>query len=291
MSTRTLQHVIQSMSTSDGAGVKLRRSLGSQRGLHVDPFLMLDEFYSDDPSDYIAGFPSHPHRGFETVTYMLDGHMRHEDHLGNRGDLGPGDVQWMTAAHGIIHSEMPQQSEGRLRGFQLWLNLPSSEKMKPAHYRDIPSREIPTAALPGGGEVRVIAGTLEVVDRRVSGPVNAQNAKLITDPLFIDVRLRAGAEFMAPIPSGYNAFLYTYEGTAEVGPAGAAKPLPHRAAGVLSDGDSVRVRAGADGVRFLLLAAKPLREPVVQYGPFVMNTREEIEQALADYRDGRLAVA
>ena len=139
MSTRTLEHVIESLPTSDGAGVRLRRSLGSQRGLHVDPFLMLDEFYSDNPNDYIAGFPSHPHRGFETVTYMLDGHMRHEDHMGNRGDLGPGDVQWMTAAHGIIHSEMPQQSEGRLRGFQLWLNLPSSEKMKPAHYRDIAS--------------------------------------------------------------------------------------------------------------------------------------------------------
>ena len=139
MNTRTLVQIIPSMPTSDGAGVKLRRSLGSQRGLHVDPFLMLDEFYSDDPDDYIAGFPAHPHRGFETVTYMLDGHMRHEDHLGNRGDLGPGDVQWMTAARGIIHSEMPQQSEGRMRGFQLWLNLPSREKMKPARYRDIPA--------------------------------------------------------------------------------------------------------------------------------------------------------
>ncbi len=291
MSTRTLQHIIQSMPTSDGAGVKLRRSLGAQRGLHVDPFLMLDEFYSDDPSDYIAGFPAHPHRGFETVTYMLDGHMRHEDHLGNRGDLGPGDVQWMTAAHGIIHSEMPQQSEGRLRGFQLWLNLPSSEKMKPAQYRDIPSREIPTVALPHGGEVRVIAGALEVDGRWVNGPVNPAGAKLVTDPLFLDVRLPAGAAFTAPIASGYNAFLYTYEGSAEVGPSGAAKPLPHRAAGVLSDGDDVCIRAGAGGVQFLLLAARPLREPVVQYGPFVMNTREEIEQALADYRDGRLAVA
>jgi quercetin 2,3-dioxygenase len=259
--------------------------------LHVDPFLMLDEFYSDDPSDYLAGFPAHPHRGFETVTYMLDGHMRHEDHLGNQGDLGPGDVQWMTAAHGIIHSEMPQQTEGRLRGFQLWLNLPSREKMKPARYRDIPSREIPTVALRQGGGIRVIAGSLDVEGAQLSGPINAEGAKLATDPLFVDVRLPAGAEFTAPIPSGYNAFLYTYEGSAEIGPAGAAKGLPHRAAGVLSDGDNVRVRAGVDGVRFLLLAAKPLREPVVQYGPFVMNTREEIEQALADYRDGRLAVA
>lgn len=291
MSTRTLQHVIQSIPTSDGAGVKLRRSLGSQRGLHVDPFLMLDEFYSDDPNDYIAGFPAHPHRGFETVTYMLDGRMRHEDHLGNRGDLGPGDVQWMTAAHGIIHSEMPQQTEGRLRGFQLWLNLLSSEKMKPAHYRDIPSSEIPTLALPQGGAIRVIAGSLDVDGRPVEGPINGTGQKLSTDPLFVDVRLHAGSEFSAPMPDGYNAFLYAYEGSADVGPTGAAKALPHRAAGVLSDGDRVRVKAGPDGVRFLLLAAKPLREPVVQYGPFVMNTREEIEQALADYRDGRLAVA
>ena len=291
MNTRTLIHVIESMPTSDGAGVKLRRSLGSQRGLHVDPFLMLDEFYSDNPDDYVAGFPSHPHRGFETVTYMLDGHMRHEDHLGNRGDLGPGSVQWMTAARGIIHSEMPQQSEGRMRGFQLWLNLPSKEKMKPAGYRDIPAGEIPQVLLPKGGEVKVIAGTLTLDGASTSGPVNGSGAKLSTDPMYLDVRLPAGAVFSAPVAAGYNAFLYTYEGSADIGPAGAAKPLPHRAAGVLSDGESVRVQAAAEGVRFLLLAAKPLREPVVQYGPFVMNTREEIEQALADYRDGRLGAA
>jgi redox-sensitive bicupin YhaK (pirin superfamily) len=289
MNTRTLVQVIESMPTSDGAGVKLRRSLGSRHGLHVDPFLMLDEFYSDNPDDYIAGFPSHPHRGFETVTYMLDGHMRHEDHLGNRGDLGPGAVQWMTAAHGIIHSEMPQQSEGRMRGFQLWLNLPSKEKMKPAAYRDIAPGEIPTVKLPRGGEVKVIAGTLELGGDAVSGPVNGGGARLTTDPLYLDVRLPAAAEFTAPVAAGHNAFLYTYEGSAQIGPAGNPKPLQHRAAGVLSDGDSVRVQAGAEGVRFLLLAAKPIREPVVQYGPFVMNTREEIEQALADFRDGRLA--
>ncbi len=290
MNTRTMLHVIESMPTSDGAGVKLRRSLGSQRGLHVDPFLMLDEFYSDDPNDYLAGFPAHPHRGFETVTYMLDGHMRHEDHLGNRGDLGPGDVQWMTAAHGIIHSEMPQQSEGRMRGFQLWLNLPSKEKMKPAAYRDIPADHIPTVALPHGGAVKVIAGSFAHGGTVARGPVNGDGA-LSTDPLYLDVRLPAGAQFDAPIPAGRNAFLYVYEGSARIGAAGAARPLPHRAAGVLSDGDQVRVLADAEGVRFLLLAAKPLREPVVQYGPFVMNTREEIEQALADYRDGRLAAA
>lgn len=291
MSNRTLAHIIQSTPTSDGAGVKLRRSVGSQRGLQVDPFLLLDEFYSDNPDDYIAGFPSHPHRGFETVTYMLDGHMRHEDHLGNRGDLGPGGVQWMTAASGIIHSEMPQQSEGRMRGFQLWLNLPSKEKMKPAGYRDIPAEEVPRVLLPRGGEVKVIAGVLTLDDITANGPVNGGGAKLSTDPLYLDVRLPAGAEFTTHITAGHSALLYAYEGSAMIGADGTAKPLPHRAAGVLSDGDSVRVQAGAEGVRFLLLAARPLREPVVQYGPFVMNTREEIEQALADYRDGRLATA
>jgi quercetin 2,3-dioxygenase len=290
MTTRTLAHVIESVPTSDGAGVKLRRSLGSQRGLHVDPFLMLDEFYSDNPDDYLAGFPSHPHRGFETVTYMLDGHMRHEDHLGNRGDLGPGDVQWMTAARGIIHSEMPQQSEGRMRGFQLWLNLPSQEKMKPAAYKDIPARDIPLVSLPLGGEVRVIAGALGAGAAAVHGPINGGGIVLATDPTYLDVRLPAGAEFSAPVATGHNAFIYTYEGNARIGAAD-PKPLGNRAAGVLSDGDEVRVRAGTEGVRFLFLAAKPLREPVVQYGPFVMNTREEIEQALADYRAGRLASA
>jgi len=291
MTPRELVQIIESIATADGAGVKLRRSLGSQRGVYVDPFLMLDEFYSDDPDDYLAGFPAHPHRGFETVTYMLDGHMRHEDHLGNRGDLGPGDVQWMTAARGIIHSEMPQQTEGRMRGFQLWLNLPSNEKMKPAAYRDIPAREIPRVDLPGGGEARVIAGTLPAGGHSTTGPINGHGARLSTDPLYVDVRLPAHAVFDAPVTAGHNAFLYLYEGSAAVGPEGATKPLPHRAAGVLSDGDQLRVRADAGGVRFLLLAARPLREPVVQYGPFVMNTREEIEQAVADFRNGRLASA
>ena len=291
MKIRTLVQVIESKPTSDGAGVKLRRSLGSQRGVHVDPFLMLDEFYSDNPDDYIAGFPSHPHRGFETVTYMLDGHMRHEDHLGNRGDLGPGDVQWMTAARGIIHSEMPQQSEGRMRGFQLWLNLPSREKMKPAAYQDIPASKIPVVKLPQGGDVRVIAGTLDLDGVVTHGPVNGNGARITTDPSYLDVRLPADAEFSMPIAAGHNAFVYTYEGSATIGANAEAKLLPHRAAGVLSDGDRMHAKAGPEGLRFLLLAAKPLREPVVQYGPFVMNTREEIEQAVADYRDGRLGSA
>src|ERR1700734_2519454 len=249
MTTRTLSHVIPSVPTSDGGGVKLRRSLGSQRGVQVDPFLMLDEFYSDNPDDYISGFPAHPHRGFETVTYMLDGHMRHEDHLGNRGDLGPGDVQWMTAARGIIHSEMPQQSAGRMRGFQLWLNLPSKEKMKPAHYRDIPAREIPVIELASTGRVKVISGAFERDGKITEGPVNRSGARISTDALYLDVHLPAGAVFVAPVAVGHNAFLYTYEGSAEIGAAGSEKSLPNRAAGVLSDGDSVRVVAKQPGAR------------------------------------------
>jgi redox-sensitive bicupin YhaK (pirin superfamily) len=291
MTTRTLIDIIESKPTSDGAGVKLRRSLGSQPGMHVDPFLMLDEFYSDNPNDYLAGFPAHPHRGFETVTYMLDGHMRHEDHFGNRGDLGPGDVQWMTAARGIIHSEMPQQSQGRMRGFQLWLNLPSKEKMKPAYYRDVPAAQIPVVKLSNGGEVKVIAGAASIDEAITRGPINGNETALSTDPQYLDVRLPAGAPFSTAINSGHNAFLYSYEGNAHVGPTGTTRALPHRAAGVLSVGDNVRVHAGPDGVRFLLLAGKPLREPVVQYGPFVMNTRQEIEQALADFRTGRFGAA
>jgi redox-sensitive bicupin YhaK (pirin superfamily) len=284
MTTRTLENIIPSVAASDGAGVKLRRSLGNSQTRRQDPFLMLDEFFSDDPDDYIRGFPSHPHRGFETVTYMLDGHMRHEDSVGHRGDLGPGDVQWMTAGRGIIHSEMPKQTEGRLRGFQLWINLPAKEKMKPAAYRDISAREIPTVSLENGGEVRVIAGTLVQGELRTSGPIQG----LSTEPLYLDVRLPSGASFAAPVTAGHHAFLYVYDGEATVGDDRQA--LPNRAAGLLADGDTVRVEAGSQGARFLLLAGKPLGEPVVQHGPFVMNTREEIEQTLADYRDGTLAV-
>ncbi len=284
MTSRKLQAVIESVAASDGAGVKLRRSLGSRQNQRFDPFLMLDEFFSDDPNDYIAGFPSHPHRGFETVTYMLDGHMRHEDSFGNRGDLGPGDVQWMTAAHGIIHSEMPQQAAGRMRGFQLWINLPGKEKMKPAAYRDIASREIPTVPLAAGGEVRVIAGEFEQAGTRVAGPIGG----LSTQPLYFDVRLPAGTEVAIPTPISHNTFLYAYEGDAVVGDD--ARPLPFRSAGLLTQGGFVRVHAGEHGVRLLLLAGKPIGEPVVQYGPFVMNTTEEIQQALDDYQRGRLAV-
>jgi redox-sensitive bicupin YhaK (pirin superfamily) len=273
------------VAASDGAGVKLRRSLGSYQNQRFDPFLMLDEFFSDDPNDYIAGFPSHPHRGFETVTYMLDGHMRHEDSFGNRGDLGPGDVQWMTAARGIIHSEMPQQTEGRMRGFQLWINLPSREKMKPAAYRDIPSPQIPTLPLAGGGEIRVIAGEFEQDDVKTSGPI----AGLSTQPQYFDVRLPAGVAATIPTPATHNTLLYVYEGDAVVGED--ARPLPFRSAGLLTPGDQVEVKAGAKGAKLLLFSGKPIGEPVVQYGPFVMNTREEIEQAIFDYQRGRLAVS
>jgi redox-sensitive bicupin YhaK (pirin superfamily) len=285
MSVRVLQRTIASVATSDGAGVKLRRSLGSAQGQRLDPFLMLDEFYSDNPGDYLAGFPAHPHRGFETVTYMLDGHMRHEDNIGNRGDLGPGDVQWMTAAGGIIHSEMPQQLEGRMRGFQLWINLPAKDKMKPASYRDIPAREIPTATLDDGGQARVIRGTLQQALGSTTGPAQARSAA----SLYLDVHLPPGARFEAPVAAQDNGLIYLYEG--DVGVGEAQRPLPSRAAGLLGEGDLVRVRAGDKGARFLLLAGAPIGEPIVQYGPFVMNTRAEIDQAIADYQSGRLTSA
>jgi redox-sensitive bicupin YhaK (pirin superfamily) len=283
MAKRTLTRVIQSVATSDGAGVSLRRSLGIAGAQRHDPFLMLDEFFSDDPEDYIAGFPSHPHRGFETVTYMLDGHMRHEDSVGNKGDLGPGDVQWMTAARGIIHSEMPQQEEGRMRGFQLWINLPATEKMKSASYRDIPAEEIPTVSLDGGGMVKVIAGEFSQPSGATRGPI----VGLTTEPLYLDLHLPPETEVTVPVTEGHNAFIYLYEGEAVVGDDDRA--LTQRTAGLLSDGDSVRIRSDRAPTRLLLLAGKPLNEPVVQYGPFVMNTPEEIQQALNDYREGRLA--
>ncbi|MGZ8231092.1 MAG: pirin family protein [Burkholderiales bacterium] len=286
MTTRTLRQIVRSVPTSDGAGVKLRRSLGSAPGVRHDPFLMLDEFSSDNPGDYIAGFPAHPHRGFETVTYLLDGHMLHEDHLGHRGDLKSGGVQWMTAGRGIIHSEMPQQLEGRMRGFQLWINLPAREKMKAASYRDIDPSEIPVVALPGGGSVKVIAGRTETQGNTAAGPVSG----LTTDPSYFDVELPSGAAFARAIAPSYNAFLYVYEGAVSVGPDGDERALDTHSAGLLSSGDEIRVTGGPAGARFLLLAGKPLDEPIVQYGPFVMNTREEIEQAIRDYQNGRLAV-
>lgn len=289
MTARKITQLIESVATSDGAGVKLRRSLGSRQLLRADPFLMLDEFFSDDPRDYIAGFPPHPHRGFETVTYMLDGHMRHEDHLGNRGELVAGGVQWMTAGRGIIHSEMPQQAEGRMRGFQLWINLPSREKMKNAAYQDISPQDIPTVALPGGATVKVIAGTLTQGDLKTHGPINGAKKGVSTDPLYLDVHLPANGRFVQPVDADYTALLYPYEGTLEAGPAGSSQQLARQTLGVLTEGESIEVTAGEHGARFLLLAARPLGEPIVQHGPFVMNTRDEIEQAIRDYQSGKLA--
>lgn len=279
MSTRQINQIIPSVETSDGAGVSLRRSLGQQHQFRLDPFLMLDEFGSDKPNEYIAGFPPHPHRGFETVTYMLNGHMLHQDHMGNRGDLRNGDVQWMTAARGIIHSEMPQQEQGLMRGFQLWLNLPAKEKMKPASYRDIPSSQIPTVQNDQGVWVKVIAGTATLNDKDVSGPISG----LTTQPIYIDVHLPAGQSFTQATPVAHNAFIYLYEGELKLGD----ESVPSRAAALLGPGDEVKVTATSDA-KFLLLAAMPLNEPIVQYGPFVMNTREEIEQAVNDYQSGKL---
>jgi hypothetical protein len=285
--TRELQRIIAAVAASDGAGVKLRRSLGQSPYTRLDPFLMLDEFSSFDANDYIAGFPAHPHRGFETVTYLLDGHMLHEDHLGNRGDLKAGAVQWMSAGRGIIHSEMPQQEHGRMRGFQLWINLPAREKMKPAGYRDIAPEEIPLLALDGGGRAKVIAGTLETAAGSVAGPIQG----LATDPLYADVELPADGAIGLPLGSGRNAFIYVFEGDLNVGAAAAARALPTHSAGLLGAGDRLEASAGAQGARFLLLAGRPLGEPVVQHGPFVMNTRAEIEQAIRDYQSGELTRA
>ena len=281
---RGVERLVNGPFVMDGAGVKINRVLTQPLQRRLDPFLMLDAFGTDNPQDYVGGFPDHPHRGFETVTYLLDGHMLHEDHLGNRGDLKSGGVQWMTAGRGIIHSEMPQQLEGRMRGFQLWLNLPAREKMKAAGYRDIEPSEIPAIDLPDGGRAKVIAGAVEIGGKRTEGPIHGGS----TDPLYVDVEIPAGATVSLPVAEEHNAFVYVFEGSLSVGEGEAARPLENRSAGILSQGDRVSARAGAEGARFLLLAGKPLREPIVQYGPFVMNTREEIEQAINDYQSGAL---
>ncbi len=277
MTTRKIQQVIQGQPASDGAGVKLIRSLGSANHLRADPFLMLDAFSSENPDDYVAGFPSHPHRGFETVTYLLDGHMLHEDHLGNKGNLKSGGVQWMTAGRGIIHSEMPQQENGRMRGFQLWINLPAKEKMKPAGYRDIQAAEIPEVALEFGS-VKVISGNYGDAVAPVQGGS--------TDPIYWDVALPAGKTFTQRI-EGKTVYVYPFEGDVEI----EDRVLKTHQGAVLGSGDTLSVKAGADGGRFLVLAAKPIGEPVVQYGRFVMNTRQEIEQAIRDYQNGELTEA
>ncbi|MGM0768674.1 MAG: pirin family protein [Pseudomonadota bacterium] len=283
MTLRAVKQTIPALETSDGAGVKIKRSIGQHQNIRLDPFLMLDEFGSDQPQDYIAGFPSHPHRGFETVTYMIEGHMLHEDHLGNRGNLKNGGVQWMTAGRGIVHSEMPQQESGRMRGFQLWLNLPAAEKMKPAGYRDLQPEDIPGFEL-DGAFVKLIAGEISVDGVSMTGAVAGGS----TRPLYADIHLEPGAAVSLPVDRQLDGLLYLYEGSASLRQGAQTEALVPAAASVLGDGDEIRLEAGHTGARLLLIAGRPINEPVVQYGPFVMNSREEIEQTLRDYRDGRL---
>jgi redox-sensitive bicupin YhaK (pirin superfamily) len=277
---RTIEHIITGVETSDGAGVKLTRVLTQNLQQRLDPFLMLDNFHSDDPDDYMAGFPDHPHRGFETVTYMIAGRMRHRDNAGHEGLLQNGGVQWMTAGRGIIHSEMPEQENGVMEGFQLWLNLPARRKMIPAWYRDIPNTEIPEYVTAEGVTVRVIAGT----SNGIAGAMTRED----TEPLYIDIDLPAGSAFSTMIPATHNAFVYVYRGTLTIG----GKTLGENRMGILANtpqADGVTLSATVPA-KAILVAGKPLGEPIMQHGPFVMNTKEEIYQAIRDYRKAVSAV-
>jgi len=281
---RPVAGLVAARAASDGAGVRLMRTIGRPDLEALDPFLLLDAFGTEDSADYIAGFPDHPHRGFETVTYMIAGAMRHRDSTGEEGVLGPGSVQWMTAGRGIVHSEMPEQEEGLMLGFQLWVNLPAREKMRPPRYQNIEPAAVPEVALDGGGRVRVVAGRVLGVE----GPVRG----IAVEPLFLDVALPAGGAVDLPVAPGHTAFVYAFDGTAAVGgrdggkPEASARVPPHTLA-VLGDGGRVRLAAEAGGAaRMLLVAGRPIGEPIARYGPFVMNTREEIAQAIEDYRSG-----
>jgi redox-sensitive bicupin YhaK (pirin superfamily) len=276
--SRSVESLFAGRATSDGAGVKLTRVLTQDLQQRLDPFLMLDAFGTDNPDDYIAGFPDHPHRGFETVSYMIAGRMRHRDSAGHEGLLQNGGVQWMTAASGVIHSEIPQQDQGVMEGFQLWLNLPAREKMKDPWYRDFQDAQLPKLVTPEGVGVTVIAGE----SHGVQGAVTRE----ATQPLYLDVHLPRGARFEQPLPSAHNAFVYAYRGEVKI--AGTTVPAGRMA--ILSNdaqADGVVIEAGADA-KVLLIAGRPLKEPIVQYGPFVMNTQQEIYQALSDFRAGRL---
>lgn len=275
MTQRTITRRVRGMDTADGAGVKLKRVIGQPALDMLDPFLMLDEFRSDQAGDYIEGFPDHPHRGFETVTYMLAGRMRHGDNKGNTGDLGPGSVQWMTAGSGLIHSEMPQQEGGLMWGFQLWVNLPAADKMTAPRYQDIPPSEIPVVHPAAGVTVKVVAGELAGAKGPVSG--------VATDPVYLDIGLEAGATFELALPEGHSAFAYVFEGR-EASVAG--QVLARGELGVLSKGEAVAFAASA-AARVLLVAGRPLAEPVARYGPFVMNSPDQIHQAIADFRAGK----
>jgi len=278
MSIRSIRQLVPALEVTEGAGVTVHRSIGTPALRNLDPFVLLDHFGSDNPDEYIAGFPDHPHRGFITFTYMLDGHMQHRDSMGNHGDLKPGGVQWMKAASGVIHSEMPQQTNGLMRGFQLWINLPASEKMSDPAYQEFSSAAIPEVAL-ADARVRVLAGEFNGTHGVINDPA--------TDVCYLDVNLDAGARFSLPLETSHHAFVYVFEGSALL--AGAA--LAKHTLAVLGEGDAVEIVAGPAGARFILVAGRPIGEPVVQYGPFVMNSREEIEQAVADYRAGKLVQA
>lgn len=276
---RHVQRLVRGMPASDGAGVRLTRVIGTPQLDLLDPFLMLDEFGTDRPEDYIAGFPSHPHRGFETVTYMLDGRMRHKDNHGNEGVLVPGSVQWMTAGRGIVHSEMPEQQEGRMRGFQLWINLPAKDKMTAPAYQEYAPDRIPQAAPAPGVLVKVIAG--EVAG--VRGPI----VQPATDPVYLDLTVEAAARLVQALPPDHSAFVYVYEGALRVGEGADAATVSAKELAVLSPGAQVVLEGREAESRAILVAGRPLREPVARYGPFVMNTREELMQAFADYQSGR----
>jgi quercetin 2,3-dioxygenase len=275
---RDVERLVAGQATSDGAGVKLTRVLTQDLQRRLDPFLMLDAFGSDQPGDYIAGFPDHPHRGFETVTYMLAGRMRHRDSAGNEGLLQSGGAQWMTAGRGVIHSELPEQSDGLMEGFQLWLNLPARDKMTAPWYRDLQSAEVPE-----WHDTDVTARIIAGVSHGVQGAVQREG----TAALYLDIHLAADAAFEQPLPAEHNAFVYVYRGAVAIG----AHAVPQQRMAILANrGDGVRVKAASGGARLLLIAGRPLKEPIAQYGPFVMNTQQEIVQAVEDFRAGRLVV-
>jgi quercetin 2,3-dioxygenase len=274
---RAVTRVVEGRAASDGAGVRLTRVIGTSALPDLDPFLLFDEFGSDSASDYIAGFPDHPHRGFETVTYMLAGRMRHRDNHGNSGLLESGGAQWMTAGRGIVHSEMPEQESGLMRGFQLWVNLPARDKMAAPRYQDVAPAAIPEVAREGG-TVRVLAGTYG----GVTGPMRAA----ATRPTYLDVHLPAGGSFAHDLPEGDTAFIYVYDGAIEIGAPDARQPVCRSQLAVLGDGARVGAKTRAPA-RFVLVAGRKLNEPVARYGPFVMNTQAELRQAFLDFQEGR----
>jgi redox-sensitive bicupin YhaK (pirin superfamily) len=279
MNIRKVQQIITGQATTDGAGVELVRVIGQPALMDLDPFLLLDAFRSDNPDDYIAGFPPHPHRGFETVTYLLNGRMRHKDNAGNEGVIEPGGIQWMTAGKGIVHSEMPEQQDGMLEGFQLWINLPGSHKMTTPAYQEYDAAHIPTESR-NGSVIKVISGK---TSQGTTGPVSQP----LTDPLYVDVSLQPDTDFDEDIATGHNAFIYVIDGEVKLEDTEATQlRLTRDQLAVLSQGDTVALRSGDQAARFLLVAGKPLNEPVARGGPFVMNTDAEIRQAFSDYQSG-----